>query len=449
MAAPETRYTTGEDRVAYQVMGDGPLDLVLTIGQWGQLDLEWEDPATARFNRRLASFSRLIRFNARGSGLSDPRPQDGREPWEHWAEDLLAVMESVGCERAAIVAAVDSAPLALQFVAIHQDRVTGLVLLNGSARLAVAPDYPEGWPLEAFERFLDLTRKRDGVDRWTWAANPSLKNDPRTRAWASKLYRATGSPRSWTENFENQMRIDARPGLAGIRTPTLVMSRRDFASIPIAQGRYVADHIEGAQFIELPGADGLPFWEAPDLILDHIEHFVTGQRHGREPDRILTAVLFTDIVGSTSRAARLGDAGWRALLDRHDGLLREQVGLHGGKVVDHSGDGSLSTFDSPRQAIDCAVDLHGALAELSIEIRAGVHFGEVERRTDGGVGGVNVHVGARVMALAHSGEVLVSHTVQGILAGSLYRFEDRGSHELKGVPGTWPVFAVRETPGPR
>jgi len=442
MSSPESRYTAGDDRVAYQVLGEGPLDLVFTAGQWGQLDLEWEEPATARFYRRLASFSRLIRFNSRGTGLSDPRPHDGREPWEYWVEDLVAVMEATRSEKVAIVGIIDSAPLALQFAAIHPDRVTALVLMNAGARFTAAPDYPEGWPPEVIEQFLGFARSHYGTDRWTRASNPSLLSDPRTLTWASKFYRATGSPKSSAEGFANQMRMDARPALSGIRAPTLVMSRRDYKWVPLAQARYVADHIEGARFVELPGGDASPYWEAPDLILDLIEHFVTGHRHGGEPDRILTTVLFTDIVGSTSQAARLGDAAWRALLDRHDDTLREQVGLLGGKVVDHSGDGSLSTFESPRQAIECALALHQALADLSVDIRAGVHFGEVERRSDGGVGGVNVHVGARVMALATSGEVLVSHTVQGILAGSLYRFEERGCHELKGVPGQWPVFAV-------
>jgi class 3 adenylate cyclase len=220
------------------------------------------------------------------------------------------------------------------------------------------------------------------------------------------------------------------------------MLRRDFRWVTESQARYVVDHIPGARFLELPGSDASPFWQTPDLILDHIEEFVTGQRHGGEPDRILTTVLFTDIVGSTEQAARLGDAAWRALLDQHDETLREQVGLFGGHVADHSGDGSLSTFPSPRRAIECARALHEALAEDALMIRAGVHFGEVEQRADGGVGGVNVHVGARVMALACAGEVLVSHTVRGILTGSLLRFEERGSHELKGVPGTWPIFAV-------
>ena len=442
MSSPETRYTPGDDRVVYQVIGTGPLDLIFTAGQWGQLDLEWEDPASARFYRRLASFSRLIRFNSRGNALSDPRPLDGREAWEHWVEDVLAVMEATGSRSAAIVGVIDSAPLALQFAALHPDRVSALVLMNAGARFTQAPDYPEGWPPEVITQFLQFAAAHYGTDRWTRASNPSLAADPRTLAWASKFYRAAGSPRSTAERFANQMAMDARPALAGVRAPTLVMSRTDYTWVPLAQARYVADHIEGARFVELPGADASPQWESPDLILDLIEQFVTGQRHGGEPDRILTAVLFTDIVGSTSLAEQLGDAAWRDLLDRHDTTLREQVGLLGGQVVDHSGDGSLSTFANPRQAIDCALALHQALAELAIEIRAGVHFGEVERRADGGVGGVNVHIGARVMALAPAGGVLVSHTVRGVLAGSLYEFEERGHHELKGVAGIWPVFAV-------
>jgi len=441
-SSPETRYTVGDDRVAYQVLGSGSHDLVFTAGQWGQVDLEWEDPSTARFLRRLASFSRLIRFNSRGTGLSDARPADDREPWEHWVEDLLAVMDATGSESAAIVGTIDCGPLALHFAAAHPERVSALVLMNTGARFTAAPDYPEGWPKEVTEQFLGFARQHYGTDKWTRASNPSLVGDERTLRWVSKFYRSAGSPRNAAASFENQMRMDARSALADIHAPTLVMVRRHYKWMTQAQARYVVDRIPGARFVELPGADASPNWETPDLILDHIEEFVTGQRHGGEPDRILTAVLFTDIVGSTEQAARLGDAAWRALLDQHDHTLREQVGLFGGHLADHSGDGSLSTFPSPRRAIECAQALHEALADDGIQIRAGIHFGEVEQRTDGGVGGVNVHVGARVMALAGPGEVLVSHTVRGILTGSLLSFEERGSHRLKGVPGTWPIFAV-------
>lgn len=443
MIQPETRYAiVGNDRVAYQVLGEGPLDLVFSAGQWGHVDLEWEDPAIARFLRRLASFSRLIRFDARGCGLSDPHPGDGREPREHWMEDLLAVMDAAGSKATAIVGCIDSGPLALQFAAAHPKRVSALVLVNTVARFTAAPDYPEGWSPEVMKQFVGFTRKYYGTERWARASNPSVANDERTRRWLAKWRRAGGSPKSAAENFENQVRMDARPALSRIRAPALVMARRNYQWVPVPLARYVAEHIAGARFMELPGTDSAPFWETPDLILDHIEEFLTGMRRGGEPDRMLTTVLFTDIVGSTAQAAKLGDAAWRALLDRHDHTLREQVGLFGGKVADHSGDGSLSTFENPRRAIECALALHKALAAIGVVMRAGVHFCEVEKRAEGGVGGVNVHVGARVMALANTGEVLVSHTVQSILLGSRYVFDERGVHELKGVPGKWPVYAV-------
>jgi class 3 adenylate cyclase len=216
--------------------------------------------------------------------------------------------------------------------------------------------------------------------------------------------------------------------------------------VSVPQSRYVAEHILGARLVELPGGDSSPFWETPDLILDHVEEFLTGVRQSGAPERMLVAVLFTDIVGSTERAAALGDAAWRALLDRHDGILREQVGLFGGKLADHAGDGSLSTFESPRRAIDCALALHGALGDIGIAIRVGVHFGEVERREDGGVGGVTVHIGARVMGCACAGEVLVSRTLRDILIGSRYEFSDHGMHEFKGVPDRWQIYAVGSVP---
>lgn len=443
MIQPETRYAIlGNDRVAYQILGDGPRDLVATPGQWGHVDLDWEDPATARFYRRLASFSRLIRFDRRGSGLSDPRPDDGREVWQHWSEDLLAVMDAAGSRSAAILAWIDGGQLALQFAASFPERVTGLVLLNAAARYAAAPDYPEGAAPEAIDQFLEFTRKHYGTERWARASNPSLADDERTRRWYARYLRATASPKASAESFVNQQKMDARPFLPSIRAPTLVMARRSYRWVPVQQARYLAEHIPGAQLVELPGSDSHPFWETPDLILDHIEEFLTGVRQSGAPERMLVAVLFTDIVGSTERAAAVGDAAWRALLDRHDAVLREQVGLFGGKVADHAGDGSLSTFENPRRAIDCALALHGALRSIGIAIRVGIHFGEVERRESGGVGGVTVHVGARVMACAGAGEVLASRTLRDILIGSAYEFEDHGVHEFKGVPDRWQLYAV-------
>lgn len=443
MAQPETRYASvGSDRVAYQVFGQGPRDLVATAGQWGHLDLDWEDPGIARFHRRLASFGRLIRFDPRGTGLSDPRPGDGREVWQHWSEDLAATMDACGSQSAAILAWIDGGMLALQFAAALPDRVRALVLMNVAARYAAAPDYPEGSPPEAIDQFLEFTRRHYGTERWARASNPSLAGDERILRWYAKYMRATASPKASAEGFANQQRLDVRPILPGIRVPTLVMVRSNYRWVPVAQSRHVAEKVPGARFLELPGADSAPFWETPDLILDHIEEFLTGARHGGEPERMLVALLFCDIVGSTARAAELGDAAWRTLLDRHDQVLREQVGLFAGKLVNQAGDGSLSTFENPRRAIECALALRDAWRAIGIESRIGIHFGEVERRDDDEVGGVSAHVGARVMAAAGAGEVLVSRTLRDILIGSRYEFTDHGMHDFKGVPDRWQLYAV-------
>ena len=443
MTQPETRYTSvGNDRIAYQVVGQGPRDLVATAGQWGHVDLDWEDPSIARFHRRLASFSRLIRFDPRGTGLSDPRPSDGREVWQHWSEDLCAAMDACGSQSAAILAWLDGGMLALHFAAAFPDRVRSLVLINVAARYSAGPDYPEGTPPEAIDQFLEFTRRYYGTERWARASNPSLSGDERVLRWYAKYMRATASPKASAEGFANQQKLDVRPILSSIRVPALVMVRSNYRWVSLAQSRYVAEHVSGAQFLELPGADSTPFWETPDLPLDHIEEFLTGVRRGGEPERMLVALLFSDVVGSTARAAELGDGAWRALLDRHDHMLRQQVGMFAGKVVNQAGDGSLSTFENPRRAIDCALALRDASRDLGIQSRIGIHFGEVERREEGEVGGVSAHVGAPVMAVAGAGEVLVSRTLRDILIGSHYEFADRGMHDLKGVPDRWQLYAV-------
>ncbi len=442
MIQPETRYTTvGNERIAYQVFGQGPRDLVATAGQSGHVDLDWEAPAIARFHRRLGSFGRLIRFDPRGTGLSDPRPNDGQDVWQHWSEDLAAALDACGSESAAIFAWLDGGMLALHFATTFPDRVRALVLMNPSARYAAAPDYPEGASPEAIEQFLEFTRRYFGTERWARASSPSLAGDEHILRWFAKYSRAMASPKASAEAFANQQKLDVRPILPTIRVPTLVMGRSG-GWVPAVQSRYVAEHIAGARFLELPGADVVPFFETPDLILDHIEEFLTGVRRGGEPERMLMALLLCDIVGSTARVAKLGDRAWRALLDRHDDILREQVALFAGRLVDRAGDGSLSTFEDPRRAIECAFALQDAWRDLGVESRIGIHFGEVERREAGEVGGVSVHIGARVMAAADAGEVLVSRTLRDILIGSGYEFADRGLHDLKGVPDQWQLYAV-------
>ncbi|MBS0455154.1 MAG: adenylate/guanylate cyclase domain-containing protein [Proteobacteria bacterium] len=443
MTAPETRYAqVGDDRVAYQVLGEGPRDLVITTGWWAALDLEWEEPAIARFLRRLASFSRVIRFSPRGSGLSDQRPQDGGDAQQHWTQDLLAVMHAAGSHSVAIVGMNDGGSMALQFAAAQPGQVSALLLLNATARWVVAHDYPDGYPLEGLAGFSAFAQKHFGTERFARTQNPSLAQDERALRWQSKFARAIGSPKSVAENFVSQSQRDVRSVLPAVQAPTLVMTRRSCAWASVPQGRYIAQHVAGARFEELPGADYLPYWEAPDLILDRVEQFLTGTRRGGESDRALAAVLFTDIVDSTRRAAELGDAAWRALLDRHEEVLREQLGLFRGRLVDTAGDGVFAIFERPDRAIECAQSLHEALARLGLPIRAGIHFGDVELRADGQVGGMTVHIGARVLALAKSGEVLVSRTVRDVLLGSRLRFDERGAYELKGVPGRWEVCAV-------
>jgi class 3 adenylate cyclase/pimeloyl-ACP methyl ester carboxylesterase len=443
MTQPEIRYTTvGNDRIAYQVIGQGPRDIIATAGQWGHLDLESENPAVARFHRRLTSFGRLIRFDPRGTGLSDPHPKDGRDVWQHWSEDLSAVMDASGSQSAAIVAWIDAGILALYFAAAFPDRVRALVLMNVAARYSAAPDYPQGGTPEAIDQYLEFTRRHYGTERWAKANSPSLAGDERNLRWFAKLLRAMASPKESAEAFLSQQKLDVRPILPNIRVPTLVMARSANRWVSVAQSRHVAEHIPGARYLTLPGADHMPFGETPDLILDHIEEFLTGVRRGGEPERALVALLFCDIVGSTAHAAEIGDAAWRALLDRYDHVLREQVGLFVGKVVSRAGDGSLSTFENPRRAIECALALRDAWRDLGIENRIGIHFGEVELREDGDVGGISVHIGARIMAAADNGGVLVSRTLRDIVIGSQYEFSDRGTHDLKGVPDRWQLFAV-------
>lgn len=443
MQQPETLYTkVGNDHVAYQVLGDGPIDLVTTMGQWGHLDLEWEEPAVARFLTRLASFTRLIRFDCRGSGLSDPRP-DGSDVSRCWNEDLLAVMKAASSESVAIFGWIDGGQLALEFAALYPDKVRSLILMSTAVRYSAAPDYPEGNTPEAAARFLDFCHEHWGTEKWAVANSPSLANEELARRWYAKWQRAMGPPRAIVSNFEQQQKWDVRPILPDIQAPVLALARGEQRQFLLAQAHHVVDQVDDGQLVEIGGADVQPFWENPEQILGHIEEFLTGIRRGNETERALLTVLFTDIVNSTPLAAKMGDTKWHALLNRHDEISREQILRFGGNVIERTGDGTLATFERPGSAIECAQALHHAMESLNIEIRAGLHTAEMEIRQDGRVGGINVHVGARVMAQANAGEVLVSQTVQNILLGSRYQFEDRGSHTLKGVPGEWTLFAVR------
>ncbi|HZA79899.1 MAG TPA: adenylate/guanylate cyclase domain-containing protein [Actinomycetes bacterium] len=441
---PETKYAwLGDDRIAYQVLGHGPPDLVMTRGGYGHLDIAWEDPGFALFFRSLASFSRLILFDRRGMGASDPPPQAPLPPWESYAEELTAVLDAVGCERAAILAEMDAGPLALFFAGARPERTSALILANTAAKFVAAEDYPIGFSAEVGEVILAQFDQGWGTDALLAVLLPSRAGDERFRQWYMKMQRALASPKLAQSFLRTMLDADVRTVLPLVHAPTLILHRRDVQLLPIGHARYLAEHIPEARLVELPGADAPLIWEQPQLALDLIEEFLTGVRRPPEPTRVLATVLFTDIVDSTKLATRLGDRRWRELLDVHDELARQAVEETGGQLVKTTGDGILATFDGPGRAMRCAAALRDVLRGIGLQIRAGLHTGEVELR-DRDVGGIAVHIAARVMAAAGAGEILASRTVRDLVVGSDIALDDRGSRPLKGVQGTWQLFAVAQ-----
>jgi class 3 adenylate cyclase len=438
----ETKYAwLGRDRIAYQVLGEGPPDLVVSFGSFGHIDLAWEDPGIALFFRTLASFSRLILFDRRGTGASDPVLLDALPPWEGYAEELDAVLDQVGSERVAIMAHVDAGAMAMLFAATRPERTSALVLVNCSAKWVAADDYSIGIPLEVAQAIVAQIDQLWGTEALVgmWAA--SRAGDERFRRWSTKYQRAMASPRTIQAFNRVNLEVDARPILPLIHAPTLVLARRDFPVLSIEHSRYLAEHIPQAKLVELPGADALLVWETPELALDLLEQFLAGVRRVAEPTRILQTVLFTDIVGSTQRAGQLGDRRWRQVLGVHDELGRRVVEEFHGQLVKTTGDGILATFDGPGRAVGCAAALRDELRGIGLQIRAGLHTGEVELRDDD-IGGIGVHIAARVVAAAQSGEILTSRTVRDLVVGSDIAAEDRGTHDLKGIDGTWQLFAI-------
>jgi class 3 adenylate cyclase len=439
---PETRYARrGDIHVAYQVLGDGDVDLVLVSEWFGHLEARWDIPSVDRFLRRLSSFSRLISFDKYGIGLSDPAPPGSLPPLEEWMDDVRTVMDAAGSERAAILGAGDGGTMAAMFAASYPDRASSLILVNSTARLAWAPDYPIGLPAERQEMLIRLVEQTWGTAELLTAINPSLAHLPRAQAEVARALRLAASPATAAAVIRMLFQLDIRPILLSIRVPTLVMHRRDNEILTIDHGRYLVDHIGGARFVELPGADYVVGIGDVDSVVDEVEEFLTGARAFVDTDRVLATVLFTDIVGSTERASVLGDRDWKELLERHDGLIRQKLGAFRGVEIHTTGDGFLATFDGPARAIRCARSIVDAVHQIDLQVRAGIHTGEIELMGDQ-VGGIAVHIGARVAALADADQVLVSGTVKDLVAGSGIAFEDRGSHTLKGVPGEWRLFAV-------
>lgn len=444
MQPPKTSYArNGDVNIAYQVVGDGPLDLVVVPGFISHLDLLWTIPQAAAVFRRLASFSRLILFDKRGTGLSDPVP--GVPTLEERMEDLHAVLDAVGSEQAALLGVSEGGPMSILFAATYPERTSAMVLYGSS------PDFHYSDMLSESRRrsYDELRRRFDSmVEHWGEGEMidifaPSLASEEGIRRSLGLLERASASPALITSLIAALWEIDVTGALPVIGVPTLVLHRVGDPVVLVEGARCMAERISGARYVELAGDDHTPWLGDADALLDEIEQFLTGARQSREPDRILATVLFTDIVDSTRRASQLGDRRWRELLASHDQGVRRQVDLHGGRVVKSLGDGYLATFDGPARAIRCGGEVIEEAGSLGIEVRAGVHTGECEQLGED-VGGMAVHIGARVAAEAGPGEVLVSSAVRDLVVGSGIEFDDQGTHELKGVPGSWNLLAVRE-----
>jgi class 3 adenylate cyclase len=440
---PETRYAkSGDVNIAYQVVGDGPFDLIHVPAFVSNLELQWEDPAERRYFERLASFCRLIMFDKRGTGLSD---RVAVATLEERMDDLRAVMDDAGSQRAAVFGSSESGALSVLFTATYPERVSALVLYGAYARMAWAPDYPDGIPEEIWAGLMQHIEENWGRGQEggipLYVLTPDRADDPAWRKAHGRWERLSASPGAAVALQQMIRQVDVRHLLPAIRVPTLVVHRT--ADVAHAAGsRYLGAHIPGAKVVELPGSDYFPYLGDQDAILDEIEEFLTGVRPVPAPDRALATVLFTDIVSSTERAATLGDDAWTRTLDRHDALVAREVERHRGREINTTGDGMLATFDGPARAVRCAQAICGAVRSLGIEVRAGLHTGEIELR-GADIGGIAVHIGQRVSAIAGPGEVLVSSTVKDLVAGSGITFADRGSHVLKGVPDEWRVFAVK------
>jgi pimeloyl-ACP methyl ester carboxylesterase len=439
---PETKYAkSGDYHIAYQAIGTGPLDLVFMHGWISHIEHMWEEPRVARFLDRLASFSRLILLDKRGTGLSDPVPLDRLPTLEERMDDVRAVLDTVGSQRAAFLGTSEAGALSLLFAATYPSRTTALVLLNSYARLAYAPDYPQGIPAEQAQGLLQAIEEGWGKGVAFEALVASQADNTSMKSWWARYQRLAASPGAAVRLLQSAFETDARSVLPTITVPVLVLHRTGDPFTGPEHGRYLAERIPGAKFVELSGVDHLFFAEDMDLLLSEIQEFLTGVPEAREPERVLATVMFVDIVGSTEHATRLGDRQWRDVLDRYYAIARRQLVRFRGREIGTAGDGLFATFDGPARAIRCARTIADEVSVLEIAVRVGIHSGECEVIGDN-LSGIAVHTGARIAGQAGPSEVLVSSTVRDLVAGSGIRFEDRGRHPLKGVPGEWSLFAV-------
>ncbi len=440
-AGGETRYAVSDGvHVAYQVVGDGDIDLLFLPSWFSHVEMIWEAPRRRNVLERLASFSRLIIFDQRGTGLSDSVDIKDVLTLEDRTKDALAVLDAAGSDRAALLGVGNTAALGCYVAAAHADRTSALVLLNASARGRPAYDYPVTEP-GRLALDSDAVRRTWGTREWIAPMRPRDFTDAEVDELL-RYQRYSLAPGNAATLLRSAAALDVRDVLPAIHTPTLVLHRERNRAYPIDHGRYLADNIEGARFVAVPGWDPTWGFEDPTPIAEEIQEFLTGVRPAPVPDRMLATVLFTDVVGSTAKASEVGDRKWRDLLAHHRSIVTREVGRHAGRLVNVAGEESLATFDGPARAIRCAEAVRAAMGEVGLDIRAGLHTGEIEvLGTD--IAGIAVHIGARVAAMAGTGEVLVSSTVKDLVVGSGIEFEERGEHELKGVPGTWRIFAVQ------
>lgn len=431
----------GTARIAYQVTGTGSVDFVLLLGSFVSFDTSHGDPIADVYYGRLASFTRLIRFDRRGAGSSDAVTFAYSSGLEAYAEETVAVMDAVGSERAVVMAGYDAGPMAVKLAVMHPDRVAALILANTTARYLEALDYPVGLDAEKAEQMVARVADAWGTEAQIATLIPSRADDATFCAEMARMQRLTLSPAEAAAYMRTMVDVDVRALLGSIQVPTLVLHRDGFQLIPLAHGRYLADHIADARLVAIPGGDGPFVWEHPDVALDAIEEFITGVSPEARVNRVITTVLFTDIVESTRRAVELGDRRWQALLDVYNEIAVRVVAAHLGSLIKTTGDGFVATFDRPGKAILAAAEFGRQIGEVGLETRTGIHTGEVEVRGDD-IGGLAVHLASRVMDEAQPGEILVSMTVKDLVVGADLGFADRGLHALKGFEGEWRLFSV-------
>jgi class 3 adenylate cyclase len=438
---PETRYALNAQgqSIAFQVCGHGPIDVVYVPNWASPIDLSWDHPLYGHFLHRLASFSRLMLFDKRGSGSSDHVAPDALATIEDWTDDVVTVMDAVGSARAALVASIVGSPIAMLFAATRPERTSALVVINGTARMLADRDYP-GLAPDSVDRRVESFRASWGTEDVAALLAPSTRDDDAFVRWLARFCRMGNPPTMAAAVFRAELLTDVRATLGLIQTPALVLQRSDTAVVASqTQGRFIADHIPGARYVELEGGDPLPYVGDADALLDEVEKFLTGATPQVTTDRVLATVLFTDIVSSTEQNVALGDRRWRERLDEHDSAVRAQLDEHGGREVSTAGDGFFAVFDGPARALRCALAIIDEAHGVGVDIRAGVHTGECEIRGDN-LAGIAVTIGARIAALAGPGEVLTSRTVKDLVAGSEITFHDCGEHILKGVPDPWRIY---------